>query len=874
MAATVPDLDPPTGTPDETRSLRRGAGMLSLSVILVGAANFGYSVLLTWLLTVSGYAVFASAQALLLVAATVAVASVPWVLSQEITRAPDDPARTGRAVSFALVVGSVQAVVAGWVVAMIAMRFAGGMLPLVTGVSAVLIFFAALSGGYLQGYQRFGTIAALRVAEVSAKLVVGLVLVLLGTGAAGALAGFGVGACVVVLPVAAPMARVLVLRLEVLRDRRLWRDARGLLAIQAGVAVLASLDVIVAGIGARPAAAVASYQASIVLSRIPLFISSAVSMAVFPRLSARWGSTSESVASALRVYVTMAVPVAVVVATTPPDLIRMIFPAQYGGISSLLPRTAVAGVLIAAVNVVTTFFQATGRFRACTLVLWAGVVAQLGAVLLGLYLGGVSGLATGSACGAALVIVALFALGLGQWPAMTSIWRSALAALVLPALVLFPARYNVVLWLIVAASVLLYAVRVSFLRPAGGEGVSAQGTSAVALRGLRIRRPTGDEAALPVRWFRRQMQAGVRADLGADGSTPHHVSLEKVLDRAVGGRGRRRILLYGNYGNGNIGDEATLAGILEAAGSRYEVTVLSHHPEEVRRLHGGNAVATTSWEALGAFLRADLLAMSGGGVFGRGVRLPPALLPWVACLARLLGKRTACVSIGAHQDAPRWVLLGLRCSALVSNVVSVRDPESLLTLRPRLPWSARRPLLVRDPAIALPPCPAQRAHELVRAAGLPERQRPLIVSLQPGPDRATLERLLGAVVPAVDWWCARREDDVILAVLSARADDGHGVGLTDRLLAEEVMGRARHPERIHIIGPDLHPREMKALMGLAAGVIAVRLHAQIFAWSMQRPLLGIFFEARAETFLREVGACSASTTSLEASAITAWMAGV
>jgi polysaccharide pyruvyl transferase WcaK-like protein len=67
---------------------------------------------------------------------------------------------------------------------------------------------------------------------------------------------------------------------------------------------------------------------------------------------------------------------------------------------------------------------------------------------------------------------------------------------------------------------------------------------------------------------------------------------------------------------------------------------------------------------------------------------------------------------------------------------------------------------------------------------------------------------------------------------------------------------------------------MKALMGLAAGVIAVRLHAQIFAWSMQRPLLGIFFEARAETFLREVGACSASTTSLEASAITAWMAGV
>jgi O-antigen/teichoic acid export membrane protein/polysaccharide pyruvyl transferase WcaK-like protein len=809
--------------------------MLSLSVILVGAANFGYSVLLTWLLAVSGYAVFASAQALLLVAATVAVASVPWVLSQEIARARDDRTRTGRAVSFALVVGGIQAVVTGGVVAIVAMRFAGGMVPVVTGLSAVLIFFAALCGGYLQGYQRFGTIAVLRVAEVSAKLLVGIVLVLLGAGTAGALAGFGIGACIMILAVASPMARVLVPRLDVLRERRLWRDARGLLAIQAGVAVLASLDIVVAGVGARPAAAVASYQASIVLSRIPLFISSAVSMAVFPRLSARLGSTSDSVASALRVYVTMALPVAAVVATTPPDLIRIIFPAQYAGVSGLLARTAAAGVLIAAVNLVTTFFQAGGRFRACTLVLWTGVVAQLAAILLGLRLGGVSGLATGSVCGAALVIAALLALCLGRWPAVTSVWRSASLALILPVLVLIPARSNAVLWLVVAGVVLLYAVRTSFFRPVTGEGFGAR------------------------RW-------------GSDGPTLSEVTVAEVLDRAVGGRRRGRILLCGNYGNGNVGDEAILAGILEAAGSRYDLTVLSRHPEEVARLHGAAAVGTTSRGALGAFLRADLLAIGGGGIFGRGIPPLPALLPWVACLARMLGKRTAYVSIGAYRDAPRWVLLGLRCSALLSNVVSVRDQESLLTLRPRLPWSARRPLLVPDPAIALAPCPAQRARELLRAGGVLERQRPLVVSLKPGPDRLTLERLLGAVVPAVDWWCAQREEDVILAVLSVRGDYGLGAGLTDRHLAEEVIRRARQPERLHIIGPDLHPREMKALMGLAAGVIAVRLHAQIFAWSMRRPLLGIFFEAKAETFLREAGACSASIASLEASAIIAWMA--
>jgi polysaccharide pyruvyl transferase WcaK-like protein len=334
------------------------------------------------------------------------------------------------------------------------------------------------------------------------------------------------------------------------------------------------------------------------------------------------------------------------------------------------------------------------------------------------------------------------------------------------------------------------------------------------------------------------------------------------------------MLLCGNYGNGNVGDEAILAGILEAASSRYRMTVLSRHPDEVRRLHGAGAVATTSWDALRCFLRADVLAIGGGGIFGRGIPTLPALLPWVACLGRLLGKRTAYISIGAYPDAPRCVLLGLRLSALVSDVVSVRDRESMRTLCPRRPRSTRHPLMVPDPAIALAPCAAWRAHEVLRAGGVPEGQRPLVVSLKPGPDPATLERLLDSVVSAVDWWCVQREEDVVLAILSARGDYGLGSGLTDRHLAEEVVRRARHPRRIHIIGPHLHPREMKGVMGLATGVVAVRLHAQIFAWSMRRPLFGIVFEAKAQTFLQEAGACSVTAAHLETPAITTWMAGL
>jgi polysaccharide pyruvyl transferase WcaK-like protein len=76
-------------------------------------------------------------------------------------------------------------------------------------------------------------------------------------------------------------------------------------------------------------------------------------------------------------------------------------------------------------------------------------------------------------------------------------------------------------------------------------------------------------------------------------------------------------------------------------------------------------------------------------------------------------------------------------------------------------------------------------------------------------------------------------------------------------MADELVALSKHPHRLHPVGPHLDPRDAKAITGIAAAVVAMRLHAQIFAHSMSTPVWGITFEKKTTSFLTEIGApCS------------------
>jgi glycosyltransferase involved in cell wall biosynthesis/O-antigen/teichoic acid export membrane protein len=460
-----------------TAERRSAGGAPELAVMaalaLVSVLNYAYTAVLVWLLPPRQYALVGAASSLLLVCGTVAAASVPWVLAREVAKARDDQSRRQAAVSFCIFGTLVEAAAAGIVTGTIAAAYGNSAVIAVVVGSAVAIFTSATTCGYLQGYERFGMIAALKLGEVVIKVIAGVILVAAGAGAAGAIVGFAIGSGIVTVIGVTIMRPDLRVMRSSLTDRGLWSAAGGLMAIQGGVAILASLDVIVGSLVIGDRARLATYEVAQILTRIPVFIGSAMSIIVFPRLVTRdRDAQAVAIGDNLGLWLRLCVPLAIVTGTLPGSIVGRLFPASYGHVTSVLALTAVAGLFMGAVNLVSTYFQATDVYRRPCQVLGVAAVALAAGAVVGIHLGGIEGLAGAAATVSAAVTVAFLLLCRPRWPHATRrLWRSAAVPLVAGApLVLL--RTHLVAWLVWATIALGLPVLVTLLRfrqTAGGE---------------------------------------------------------------------------------------------------------------------------------------------------------------------------------------------------------------------------------------------------------------------------------------------------------------------------------------------------------------------------------------------------------------------
>ena len=340
------------------------------------------------------------------------------------------------------------------------------------------------------------------------------------------------------------------------------------------------------------------------------------------------------------------------------------------------------------------------------------------------------------------------------------------------------------------------------------------------------------------------------------------VALASYLDSL---RGRPRVVLIGNYGQGNLGDEAICAGLVQIMSQHSDVTVMSREPDRVTELHGVAGAATTTVAGVNALLRADVVAIGGGGIFGNGMTLLPKLLLPVALVLRVLNKKVIFVAIGAYTTAPRWVKALLRLLARISSLVTVRDAESRDVLGKKVS------ILVDDPAIALAPVSRAEAREALSAAGV-DLSRPLLgISLKPAMDPSIDDTQRAVARAAADSWCRDTGGDVVFFSLSERGNFGLGTSITDLSMAGDVIRTSSYATRMHTFGPQVRPDLMKGVIGEVHGIIAHRLHAQIFAWSMNTQLLGLSYERKADAFLDGVGAKRLDLRDLDANEVVGWV---
>ena len=312
-------------------------------------------------------------------------------------------------------------------------------------------------------------------------------------------------------------------------------------------------------------------------------------------------------------------------------------------------------------------------------------------------------------------------------------------------------------------------------------------------------------------------------------------------------RRRFRVVMSGYYGFSNAGDDAILQSIhggILAASDDIQVTVLSHDPEQTRRQYGLDAVYRFDLVQVGRALRRCDALLSGGGSLLQDRTSTRSLLYYLMVIrwAKKLGKPVMLYANGIGPVTKPENRKKVKQTVELANVVTLRDRASAQELRD---MGVKHPELhiTADPVFNLVPADADRGRELLAKAGLPGGRKFAAVSVRD--------------------WPAARQFPQQAAQLCDHLHRTYGLETVfllmqpaaDRETTEQVRRAMESPS--YLLDVPATPSELMAVLGQAELCVAMRLHTLIFAARMAVPTVGLVYDPKVDSYLKELDLPSA-----------------
>ena len=273
----------------------------------------------------------------------------------------------------------------------------------------------------------------------------------------------------------------------------------------------------------------------------------------------------------------------------------------------------------------------------------------------------------------------------------------------------------------------------------------------------------------------------------------------------------RNLVVSGYYGSKNAGDEAMLAAMLEVLSDldpKLHITVISADPEDTRERHGVDAVG---WLDITAILQllghADLL-ISGGGSLLQNVTSRRSLYYYLGIIFLALAVHTP-VMLYAQGIGPiegglaRWLMKKL----------------------------------------AIHPVDKEAGRHILTEAGA-EGAKPVIgISVREWCGWTHYKDVLASVAQEV---VTRYDARVVFLPMQYPEDVRAAESIAERI---EGVAKAQVP----VLPGAYRTHELLSLVGNMDLMIAIRLHALIFAGVMGVPMIGISYDPKIDRFLDSIG---------------------
>lgn len=318
----------------------------------------------------------------------------------------------------------------------------------------------------------------------------------------------------------------------------------------------------------------------------------------------------------------------------------------------------------------------------------------------------------------------------------------------------------------------------------------------------------------------------------------------------------KKIVLSGYFGFDNLGDEAILYSMIEGMKGLedLELVVLSANPQKTSEKFGVRAVNRMKMGEVFREIRTCDLFVSGGGSLLQDVTSSRSLTYYLTLLrlAKFLRKKVMIYSqgIGPVQDPKNRERLAKVFKNL--DLINVRDKESYEEL---VEMGVKNPIkITADTVFMLDTPEAGRGRDLLKDflglepltadQGEGENRIRLGISIRPWKDLD--DKIVNEIKKTIAGLRADRSQPVDIIFLPF-----HHPG--DLEISRAVYEALEDQEGVYLLEKALDEREMLALMTQLDLVLSMRLHGLIFGLVAGAYPLGISYDPKIQSLLKEIG---------------------
>ncbi len=327
-------------------------------------------------------------------------------------------------------------------------------------------------------------------------------------------------------------------------------------------------------------------------------------------------------------------------------------------------------------------------------------------------------------------------------------------------------------------------------------------------------------------------------------------------------RGRYGAILCGAYGKGNAGDDAILRAILtrlKAIDPDMPFYVMSRDPVETSMKERVGSFYIFNLKKFFHYLRKTSLFVSGGGTLIQDVTSSRSLYFYLFTLmaAKWTGSRVVMYGCGIGpirgRNNRRWTGSVLNRAA---DIITLRDSISMELLQ-EIGVTKPEIVLSADPTVNLPAVGEQTVKEAFRLDNIPEDARKIAFCLRSWEEFKNYE----AVAKAADYAWERHGLLPVFLPMEYPRDVAIGETIGAMVTAPHAVCSRRHSVE-----------ELRGMLSSMEVVVGMRLHSLIFASAGGTPIVGISYDVKVDSFIRDSGARRCiQLNELTAEALTAYI---